>query len=216
MPTRLTLVIASSNPGKLAELRKLLLDLPVELVTLNDALGEHHELREDGDTFEANAIQKAKAACQLTQLCALADDSGLEVDALGGRPGVRSARYAHDRATDGENNGQLLRELEEVPDGQRSARFRCTLALVTPWRIEHAQVTHGTCDGSIARTPRGSGGFGYDPLFAVAELAGRAMAELGEDEKNAISHRARAVQAMRPILIQLLEEQLADVERICR
>jgi XTP/dITP diphosphohydrolase len=216
MPSRVTLVIASSNPGKLAELRKLLADLPVELVTLAEAIGEAQELREDGDTFEANAVQKARAACQLTQLCALADDSGLEVDALGGRPGVRSARYAHERATDGENNAQLLRELEEVPDEQRQARFRCTLALVTPWQLDHAQISEGSCTGSIARTPRGSGGFGYDPLFVVDEFAGRAMAELSEDEKNSISHRARAVRAMRPLLIELLNGQLRDVERICR
>ncbi|HMJ10109.1 MAG TPA: RdgB/HAM1 family non-canonical purine NTP pyrophosphatase [Polyangiaceae bacterium] len=216
MQNRLTVVLASSNPGKLAELRKLLGDLPIELVTLTEALGLPHELREDGDTFEANAVQKAKAACRLTQLCAIADDSGLEVDALGGRPGARSARFAHDRATDSENNAQLLRELEDVPDEQRQARFRCVLALVSPWQAERAHIAEGACQGSIARAARGSGGFGYDPLFVVSEFPGRAMAELSQEEKNSISHRSRAVQGLHATLFELVSEQLNQVERICR
>src|SRR5688572_6928530 len=130
----LTLVLASNNPGKLAELRALLGDLPLELKSFAEVIGESVKLREDGETFSANAEQKAKTVCGLTQLISLADDSGLEVAALGGRPGVRSARFAHERATDAENNAALLRELEEVQDDERRAQFRCVLALADPWQ----------------------------------------------------------------------------------
>jgi XTP/dITP diphosphohydrolase len=147
-------------------------------------------------------------------MLALADDSGLEVDALGGRPGVRSARYASERATDAENNAALLRELEDVEDRSRAARFRCVLALANPWKESEIQIAEGTCEGAIARAPRGSGGFGYDPLFIVPDFEGRAMAELSEAEKNSISHRARAALALKPILIRALNERLDEVERI--
>jgi XTP/dITP diphosphohydrolase len=129
----LSIVIATTNVGKLAELRALLGDLPVQLLSVTDVLGENLAIVEDGVTFEANAAVKARAVCQATGLYALADDSGLEVDALGGRPGVRSARFAHERATDAENNAALLRELEDVPDASRAAKFRCVLALASPW-----------------------------------------------------------------------------------
>lgn len=213
MPVALTLVLASSNEGKLAELRGLLADLPLELISHAEFLGQRRALPEEGDTLEANAIQKANAVCQLTRAMCLADDSGLEVDALGGRPGVRSARFAHERATDAENNAALLRALEEVEEGARAARFRCVLALVRPGE-DRIEIVEGRCEGSIARTPRGSGGFGYDPLFIVADSGGRAMAELAETEKNAISHRARAVRALRPILVELINRKLDEAERI--
>ena len=144
----------------------------------------------------------------------LADDSGLEVDALGGRPGVRSARFAHERATDAENNAALLRELENVEEGARGARFRCVLALADPWQESASYVAEGSCEGSIARAPRGNGGFGYDPLFLVSGKGDRAMAELSEDEKNRISHRALAVRSLRKILIRLVNERLDEAERI--
>lgn len=210
MSRLLTVVLATSNEGKLAELRSLLGDLPVELVSVRDVVGDV-ALAEDADTFEGNAEQKARHACRVTRMLSLADDSGLEVDALGGRPGVRTARFAHNRATDAENNAALLRELEEID--ARGARFRCVLALSSPWD-EQVRFAEGRCDGAIARTPRGSGGFGYDPLFVVDECDGRAMAELGEDEKNAISHRARAVRAMRPLLVALVNAQLEQAENI--
>ncbi len=210
----LTLVLASSNDGKLAELRSLLADLPVQLVSVRDVLGEHLNVVEDGDTFEANAMLKATAASRATCLVAVADDSGLEVDALGGRPGVRSARFAHERATDAENNAALLRELEELDDGGRRARFRCVLALVTPWALDRARTVEGRVEGRIARDPRGSGGFGYDPLFVVEGQDGRAMAELSESEKNAVSQRARAVRALRPLVLELLSAQLDEAERV--
>jgi XTP/dITP diphosphohydrolase len=209
----LSIVIATTNVGKLAELRALLGDLPVQLLSVTDVLGENLAIKEDGATFEDNAILKARAVCQATGLYALADDSGLEVDALGGRPGVRSARFAHERATDAENNAALLRELEDVSDGQRAAKFRCVLALASPWAQRQVETVEGSCDGFMARVPRGSGGFGYDPLFIVPELAGRAMAELTEAEKNAVSHRSRAVRALRPVLVRLLDERLTEVER---
>jgi len=213
MAPPLTLVLATSNEGKLVELRSLLSDLPFELVSYAEIVGERRMLSEDGDTFEANAVQKARAVCHATRLLSLADDSGLEVDALGGRPGVRSARFAHERATDAENNAALLRALEDVDEGGRAARFRCVLALASPGE-DAARVVEGRCEGSIARTPRGSGGFGYDPLFVVQDANGRAMAELAELEKNAISHRSRAVRALHPILLELVNQKLAESERI--
>jgi XTP/dITP diphosphohydrolase len=211
----LTIVLATSNDGKVSELRALLGDLPLQIVSTADVLGEALALSEDGETFEANATQKARAVCRATRLLSLADDSGLEVDALGGRPGVRSARFAHERATDAENNAALLRAMEEAErDSERSARFRCVLALASPWWDEEVKIAEGRVDGSIARDPRGSGGFGYDPLFLAAEADGRSMAELNEAEKNAISHRARAARALRPLLIELINAELDRAERI--
>jgi XTP/dITP diphosphohydrolase len=213
MPGLLHIVIATTNEGKISELRALLADLPIRLFSVRDVLGESLAVSEDGATFDDNAVLKARAVSQATGLCALADDSGLEVEALGGRPGVRSARFAHERATDAENNAALLRELEDVADGSRAAKFRCVLALVNPWAPGHVETVEGSCDGFIARAPRGSGGFGYDPLFVVPELGHRVMAELTEAEKNAVSHRARAVRALRPVLVALIDERLREVER---
>jgi len=214
MPELLTIVLATSNHGKIAELRALLADLPVQLRSAAEVLGEQPKIVEDGATFEDNALLKARAIAQATRTLALADDSGLEVDALGGRPGVRSARFAHERATDAENNAALLRELAEVEEGDRSARFRCVLALVDPWHESDVHVAAGSCEGSIARAPRGSGGFGYDPLFLVEGQDGKAMAELSEADKNHVSHRGRAVQALRAILLNLVNARLDEAERI--
>ncbi|HEY3497094.1 MAG TPA: RdgB/HAM1 family non-canonical purine NTP pyrophosphatase [Polyangiaceae bacterium] len=213
MSELLSIVIATSNEGKLGELKALLGDLPVQLLSVASVLGHTFSVNEDGATFEANAVLKAKSASAATGLFALADDSGLEVDALAGRPGVRSARFAHERATDAENNAALLRELEEVEDGDRRARFRCVLALASPWAPDAVATVEGSCEGLIARAPRGSGGFGYDPLFIVPELGGRAMAELAESEKNAVSHRSRAARAMRRVLFQMLDARLLEAER---
>jgi XTP/dITP diphosphohydrolase len=210
----LTIVLGTSNHGKLAELRALLSDLPVQLRSAAEVLGEQPNIVEDGATFEENALIKARAIARATRTLALADDSGLEVDALGGRPGVRSARFAHERATDAESNAALLRELSEVEEGARGARFRCVLALVDPWHESEVHVAEGSCEGSIARAPRGNGGFGYDPLFLVEGQDGKAMAELSELEKNRVSHRGRAVQALRAILLQLVNARLDEAERI--
>ena len=210
----LTVVLATSNHGKLLELRALLADLPIQLLSAAELLGESPSIVEDGATFEENAAIKARAIARATRTLALADDSGLEVDALGGRPGVRSARFAHERATDAENNAVLLRELAEVEEGARTARFRCVLALVDPRKESEVHFAAGSCEGSIARAPRGNGGFGYDPLFVVAGKDGAVMAELSEADKNRVSHRAEAVQGLRRILVELLDARLNETERI--
>jgi XTP/dITP diphosphohydrolase len=208
----LTLVLASSNEGKLRELRALLADLPVQVLSARDVLGEELAVAETGSTFEENAILKARAVCRATRLISISDDSGLEVAALGGRPGVRSARFAHERATDAENNAELLKEMETVGPAERSARFRCVLALATPYS-DQVQTVEGSCSGAIARAPRGSGGFGYDPLFVVDEQGGRSMAELTEDEKNRVSHRSVAVRRLKPIVVELVRRLLEGAGR---
>src|SRR5688572_23598125 len=208
----LTLVLASSNDGKLRELRALLADLPVQVLSGRDVLGEDLSVAETGSTFEENAILKARAVCRATRLISISDDSGLEVAALGGRPGVRSARFAHERATDAENNAELLKEMENVDPSERSARFRCVLALATPYS-DQVQTVEGSCSGTIARAPRGSGGFGYDPLFVVDEQGGRSMAELTEDEKNRISHRSVAVRRLKPVVVELVRRLLEGAGR---
>jgi XTP/dITP diphosphohydrolase len=205
-------VLASSNRGKLLELGALLGELPVELLRARDVLGCDLEVEEDGLTFEANAEKKARAACAATGMVSLADDSGLEVDALGGRPGVRSARYAGALASDEANNQKLLREIEGTPDAERTARFRCVLALASP-RQSRSHFAEGACEGLIARAPRGQNGFGYDPVFIATELGERTMAELDPEEKNRISHRHRAAFAMLPALRELIAAKLRETER---
>ncbi len=199
-------VVATQNRGKLAELRQLL-DLPgLELIGVDQAGVALPDVEETGETYRDNALLKAQAIARLTGLPTLADDSGLEVDALGGEPGVRSARYAGDAGPKA-NTEKLLAVMDAVPDGTRAARFRCVIVLLPSAEAEPL-VVEGVCEGAIARAPRGGGGFGYDPVFEVAprELAllpGRAetdrltMAELDDGEKNAISHRGRAVRALR-------------------
>ena len=210
-----TLVVATTNRGKLQELRDLLEGLPVDVQSVADLLPDPPQVVEDGETFEANAKKKAATVARLTMMMTLADDSGLEVDALEGRPGVRSARFAHPRATDAENNAALLSALEALADAETShgARFRCVLALVDPFTNGgEPQTVEGVCEGAIARTPRGSGGFGYDPLFLVADT-GKTMAELDPSEKNQISHRARAFAALRPLLERVLAERADQTAR---
>lgn len=212
-----TLVVATHNRGKVAELRALLGELPADIITLGEALAEPLSIVENGKTFEANALIKACVVAEAAVMLTLADDSGLEVDALGGRPGVRSSRYAHDRATDAENNAALLSALADVEEEQRTARFRCVLALVDPWAQAGAEpvIATGTCEGTIAREPRGTGGFGYDPLFIVGGT-GRTMAELSDAEKNTLSHRARAIAELRPKLLALLEARWSEAVRAGR
>jgi XTP/dITP diphosphohydrolase len=226
------LVVATHNRGKLEELRALLADLPLEVHGVGELLADPPLVVEDGATFAENALKKARAVARATNMLSLADDSGLEVDALGGRPGVRSARFAHERATDAENNAALLAALEAlVPSadpaasdadrvwmiiaGERglTARFRCVLALVDPFAAGAPSMVEGACEGAITRTPRGSGGFGYDPLFVVRD-EGKTMAELGADAKNRVSHRARAFAALRPVLERVLAERADAVARL--
>ena len=196
--------MASRNPGKIRELEALLADSGVKLLSLAD-FPLLPEIPEQGATFAENAATKAMAVARLTGHPALADDSGLAVDALGGAPGVFSARYAQDRtspspATDADNWGKLLDELQNVPSGERGARFVCELALAWPdGRLLRAR---GECSGVIAFEPRGETGFGYDPVFWVPEYAAT-MAQLGPEIKNKISHRARALAAFKDLLSAL-------------
>jgi len=186
-------VLASSNPGKLRELAALLAPLSLTLVP-QGALGIP-AVHETGATFLANALLKARHAAQGAQLPALADDSGLEVEALGGRPGVRSARFAGEGASDGDNLRHLLAELRDVPQPRRQARYQCVIVLVRSALDEQPLIARGSWEGHIAGAPRGGGGFGYDPVF-VPLGEGRSAAELDPAEKNALSHRARALRAL--------------------
>lgn len=195
------LLVATNNPGKVREYEELLADLPVE-ITFPAREGLHMEVEESGETFEANARIKALAYAQASALLTLADDSGLEVDALGGAPGVHSARYAGPGADDVTRYRKLLEALSGIPAGRRSARFRCVVALAQPDGTVH--MAEGTCEGQIGFEPRGEHGFGYDPIFLVEGSGGRTMAELLPDVKNRISHRAHAVAVARPTLGQIL------------
>lgn len=214
-----TLVIATSNRGKLEELRALLEGLPVELRTLAEVGAGPDKLTivEDGATFEDNAIKKARAVAEATMTLTLADDSGLEVDALGGAPGVRSARFAHERATDAENNAALITRLDEIAgdtgDTVFPARFRCAMALVDPYSNFEPHLSEGRCEGKVTRAPRGTGGFGYDPLFIV-EGGDKTMAELEAEEKNRISHRALACLRMRPVIERLLLDRDEKIRKM--
>ncbi|MDI3548184.1 MAG: XTP/dITP diphosphohydrolase [Halanaerobiales bacterium] len=188
------ILIASNNKGKIAEIKDYLQDLNLEVIGL-DSFPSLSNVIEDGETFRENALKKARVRARETGELTLADDSGLEVDYLGGRPGVYSARYAGPGASDEKNNLQLLKELENVPLEQRTARFKCVMALVDP--DDGSEVTvEGTCKGVILTAPRGDNGFGYDPLFLVPEY-NKTMAELPLEVKNKISHRAMALQKMR-------------------
>jgi XTP/dITP diphosphohydrolase len=214
--TRTTVVMATTNPGKIAEFKALFEGMPVDLVGVAEVLGEPLTVLEDGETFEENARKKAQAVADATLMLTIADDSGLEVDALGGEPGVRSARYAGERATDAENNALLLKALADVPPDGRGARFRCVLCMIDPWSGGEPTtvITEGVCNGMIASSPRGSGGFGYDPLFIVSGGDGRTMAQMTDEEKNTLSHRARAVAALRPKLAELLAMREELTERV--
>jgi XTP/dITP diphosphohydrolase len=210
-PDRPRLLLASANQGKLRELRMILDGLPVELVGLGEAgLGEPPEVEETGDTFLANALLKGRAYAAWSGLAAVADDSGLEVDALGGAPGVRSARYAGQGAGDQANLDKLLAALEGVPPGRRTARFRCAAVLVDPrrgpggleprppeeWGAWHAEAAW---EGRLLEAPRGSGGFGYDPVF-LPDGWDRTSAEVDQATKDAASHRGKAFRALRPAI----------------
>jgi XTP/dITP diphosphohydrolase len=201
MPTTATLVVATSNRGKLEEIRTLLVGTAIELLRPVDVLGHAVDVVEDGETFEANAEIKARAVGRATGQLALADDSGLEVDVLGGLPGVRSARFAGDGANDQDNNAELLRRLAGCREPIITARFRCAMALYDP-AVDSVDIVSGACEGAITLSPRGTLGFGYDPLFLVAEIENRTMAELSTVEKNIVSHRGKALRAMLPRILR--------------
>lgn len=184
------LVVATRNRGKSAEIRQFLQDFPVEIKDLND-FGPIPDVVEDGDTFDDNAYKKASFTAKILGLPALADDSGLEVAALDGKPGVHSARYAGANATDAENNAKLLKALEGKTN--RNARFCCVLSLAVP--TGPALTYEATCDGVILDAPRGVNGFGYDPLFLYPP-AGKTFAEMTLEEKSAVSHRGKALREL--------------------
>ena len=185
------LAVATRNQHKLDEIRAILAGSPYEILSLAD-FPETPEVEEDGDTFEANALKKAREISEFTGCLCLADDSGLVVDALNGEPGVHSKRFGG--PTDADRNAKLLKLLDGVPANQRTARFVCVAALV--WPDGHHELLRGTCEGHIGFELRGETGFGYDPLFVVPQY-GRTYAELGPDMKNEISHRAKAFQQVR-------------------
>jgi XTP/dITP diphosphohydrolase len=205
---RSRLLVATRSTHKLRELRELL-GLRAGLIDL-EAAGIVEEAIEDGGTFEANASKKARFFATLSGLPTLADDSGLEVDALGGGPGIRTRRYAGETATDADNNAKLLRELSGLDPSRRGARYRCILALALPEAKGPrgglaVRLAHGTCEGRIATAPKGNGGFGYDPIFepAAEPPGGRTLGEWTAEAKNRISHRGKAALRMHRILAEL-------------
>ena len=192
------LVLATGNPGKVEELQHLLQDVSIAPVTATD-LGLALPAEEPFATFLENAAHKALSVARQTDLLVLGEDSGLEVDALGGKPGVHSKRYSGPQGDAKANNEKLLHDLLDVPWPQRKARFRCVLALATAGKVLF--TASGECEGIIAHLPRGSGGFGYDPVFYLPE-ENRTMAELPASEKNRISHRSRALVKARAFIRQ--------------
>ena len=197
---RITLVIATGNRGKFNEIAALLQGLDALLVPL-DRVGPVEVPPEGGDSFQENARRKAEVVARAVGHLTLADDSGLEVDALGGQPGVLSARFGGPGKSDAERYLLLLRELDGIPLERRTARFRCVVAIAEPHGL--LSVADGVCEGRITLAPRGDRGFGYDPIFEIASL-GLTLAEVGPEVKNRVSHRAQAVAKVRAILERVL------------
>jgi XTP/dITP diphosphohydrolase len=193
------LLLATSNLGKIREYRFLLDGLGYQITTLTEE-GIAKIVAESGDNYEQNARLKAITYAKLSQLTALADDSGLEVDALDGEPGVKSARFAGKATNDAEKVGLLLAKLNSVPWERRTAHFKCVISIASPGG--HTEVCYGECHGMITFEAKGENGFGYDPIFFLPEI-GKTMAELPLEMKNQISHRARASQKARQVLQQL-------------
>lgn len=196
----LELVIATRNRKKVEEIRRILEGIPVTLYTLDDFPG-CPEVEEDADTFEGNAAKKATAVARYTGKPAIADDSGLEVDALGGAPGVFSARYAGEGTDDKRNLEKLLHELQRVEAGWRSARFVCVVALALP--DGEVETFHGLVEGRIGTEPKGISGFGYDPVFLPTGFD-RTFAEMSPGEKDSLSHRGMALKKLRDYLLSLM------------
>jgi XTP/dITP diphosphohydrolase len=191
------IIVATKNRGKAREIRRELKDAGLKILSLND-FSDVPEIKEDGKSFEENALKKARFFSNYFGKPAVADDSGLEVNALGGLPGIYSARYAGQGANDREKNQKLLKEMEGIPVSRRGAKFRCVMALVAPEGEE--RVVEGTCRGRIGFKEVGRKGFGYDPLFFLPEY-GKTMAQLTVEEKNRISHRGKALRKLKRVLI---------------
>lgn len=192
------LILATKNNGKVKEIREFFKGMKIELLSLND-YPEVEDIPETGDTFEENAWIKAKAVYDKLQVCTLADDSGLEVDYLNGRPGVYSARYAGENTNDENNRKKLLHEIKQVADHNRTARFICVMILYDGIK---KNIFKGVCEGKITESVRGSDGFGYDPLF-VPEAYDKTFAELDMETKNRISHRGKALEQLKEYLSEL-------------
>ncbi|MHA6259387.1 XTP/dITP diphosphatase [Sporosarcina sp. CAU 1771] len=182
-------LIATNNKGKVKDFETLFLPLGIRVLSLND-IEEAIDVEETGDTFEANAILKAEVVADMLGIVVIADDSGLEIDALHGAPGVYSARFAGPKKNDEDNIDKVLAEMSEVPQNERTARFRCVLAIAGPGRT--TETFSGSCDGQIIHERRGANGFGYDPIFFVPQK-GCTMAELSSEEKSELSHRGAAL-----------------------
>ena len=196
------LLIATNNRGKLAELRLIFAGLPCSIVSPAD-VGIELDVAESGKTFEENAALKSVAFAKASGLLTLADDSGMEVEALGGEPGVRSARYAGENAGDRELVNFLLDKMKHIPEGKRQARFRTVIAITTPQDL-FTEFCSGECRGVITFEPKGENGFGYDPVFFLPQL-GKTMAEISKDIKNGLSHRGIAARNAIPVLENLLK-----------
>lgn len=202
------LLLATTNPHKIQEFRAILADLPYALVSPGE-IGLALDVEETGTTFAENAALKAKAFAGASGLLALADDSGLEIDALGGEPGIYSARWAGPDVTYPERFRILNARLADTPNEQRTARYRCAIAIAEPGASGTVRVVEGTLEGRIASEPAGSGGFGYDPIFYVPE-AGRTVGEMTAEEKHRISHRARAAALARGVLEAMITDRIRD------
>lgn len=192
----MNIVLATRNKKKVEEIRRIVKDMPISVYSLDD-FPDCPEVEEDGKTFEENAVKKARAVSSHTNMPALADDSGLEVYALGGEPGVLSARYAGENTDDRKNLEKLLDEMRSVPDGKRGARFACCIALALP--VGKIETFTGYSEGSIGREPKGSNGFGYDPVFYPTGCK-RTFAEMADVEKDALSHRGAALKKLHEYL----------------
>jgi len=198
------LLVATTNAGKFAEVQAFLSKLPLQIVSLRD-LRDPPGIVEDGATFEANALKKARILAEHSGLLTLADDSGLEVDALSGAPGIYSARYAGENGNDEKNNEKLLRELEAISEGQRTARFVCALALcAAESHCQREWAVRESCEGRIAFVLKGSNGFGYDPLFFYPPF-GKTFGEIDQKTKSTVSHRGKALKKMTDILAALID-----------
>jgi len=190
------LLVATNNKNKLREIRKILSNSSIELIPLSE-FPDLPEPPETQNTFQGNALQKARFVAESTSLLVISDDSGLEVDALGGRPGVHSKRYSQE-ATASANNQKLLKEMQG--EANRNARFQCAIAIVAG---KKEKIIMGKCEGSILHSPKGDGGFGYDPVFAPLDYKGKSMAQLSPDEKNHISHRANALKQLHQAMLDM-------------
>lgn len=192
------IIIATNNAGKVKEIKDFFNDLPFEMVSLKD-IDLNIQINEDQPDFARNSFKKASEISKVTDEIVLADDSGLEVDALDGRPGVYSARFAGENATDMMNNDKLLFLLKDIPENKRTAQFKCVVTLYSP-DGKYIQ-SEGICPGSISFSPIGEGGFGYDPIF-ILDAYNKTMAELSIDEKNSVSHRGYALKALKDLLLR--------------